>query len=47
MGNFKKISEMPGIDSVNQAGHQKKQILTVVQENCKSCKVFHRKTYFT
>ena len=30
-----------------QRATKKKQILTVVQENCKSCQAFRRKTYFT
>ena len=30
-----------------QRATKKKQILTVVQENCKSCQAFRRNTYFT
>ena len=35
---------MPRMNSEYPAGHQKKQILKVIQGNCE---VFHRKTYFT
>ena len=45
VGNFKKIPQLLGMDSEYPTGYKKKQILTVVQENCESCEVFHRKTY--